>query len=279
MSCTICKRTGCRADVCQSDIIDDSHRELVRMLIQTVESTAHELSSWSPYRASRTNHNPSSFIYQGEPNDIRRNICSMREAYLSIDIQTNIKKKIREIVSNWSVGLFKRILPRLRGSFRMNYFDQYNRLLAEPRLVSPKTVTDYRSYILGLAMFILRKRLPESFLDLTDVPDADLVPARVVYRDRVVYKEIRVHSKITMQMCGPDEQYMIDDICPICMDKTQENNVIAYTCGHAFCCDCSTESLKKCGRNCPMCRAKTTHIKFKSDILPENFNILMKLVR
>lgn len=279
MSCTICKRTGCRADVCQSDIIDESHRELVRMLIETVESTSHELSSWPHYRVSQINYSPSSFIYQGEPSDIRRNICSMREAYLSRDIQTDIKKKIRGVVSNWSVGLFKRILPRLRGSFRMNYFDQYNRLLAEPRLVSPKTVTDYRSYILGFAMFILRKRLPENFLNLSDIPDTDLVPAQVVYRERIVCKEIRIHSKVTMKMCGPDEKYMIDDTCPICMDKIQANNVIAYTCGHAFCCDCSTESLKKCGRNCPMCRAKTTHIKFKSDILPEKFNILMKLIR
>jgi hypothetical protein len=203
----------------------------------------------------------------------------MREAYLSRDIQTDIKKKIREVVSNWSVGLFKRILPRLRGSFRMNYFDQYNRLLAEPRLVSPKTVTDYRSYILGFAMFILRKRLPENFLNLSDIPDTDLVPAQVVYRHRIICKEIRVYSKITMKMCGPDEEYMIDDTCPICMEKIQANNVIAYTCGHAFCCDCSTECLQKCGRKCPMCREKTTQIQFKPDILPEKFNILANLIR
>ena len=97
MSCTICKRTGCRADVCRSDIIDESHTELVRMLIETVESTSHELSSWPPCRVSQINHRPSSFIYQGEPNDIRRNICSMREAYLSRDIQTNIKKKYEKL--------------------------------------------------------------------------------------------------------------------------------------------------------------------------------------
>jgi len=279
MPCTICKSTECRADVCQSSIIDESHRELVRELTATIEYHVYNLSSWSPYRVSHIEYPPSATIYQGEPSEIKRKICSMREAYLIQNTKKCVKRNLQGVVSIWSVGLFKRVLPRLQGCFRTSYYEQYNRLLIDSRLVSPKTVTDYKAYIIGLAMFILRKRLPENFLDLTDVPDADLIPARIVYRDRVVYKEIQVHSKIVMEMCSPDEKYLTDDTCPICMDKIQSNNVVAYTCGHAFCCDCSTESLKKCGRSCPMCRAKTTHIKFKADILPEKFNILMNLVR
>lgn len=279
MPCTICKSSECRADVCRSPIIDESHRELVRMLTETVEYYVYNLSLWSPHRVSHIDYPPSATIYQGEPNEIRRKICSMREAYLVQNVKKSIKRNLQGVVSIWSVGLFKRVLPRLQGGFQTNCFEQYNRLLIDSRLVSPKTVTDYKAYIIGLAMFMLRKRLPDNFLDLSNVPDADLVPALIVYRDRVVYKEIPVQSKITMEMCGQDEKYLTDDICPICMDETKINNVIAYTCGHAFCCDCSVESLQKCGRKCPMCRAKTTHIKFKADILPEKFNILMNLVR
>lgn len=279
MPCTICKNDGCRADVCDSDIINESYRELDRMLTETVEYYVYNLSLWSPLRVSHIGYPPSATVYQGEPNEIRRKICSMREAYLVQNVKKSIKRNLQGVVSIWSVGLFKRVLTRLQGGFQTNCFEQYNRLLVDSRLVSPKTVTDYKAYIIGLAMFMLRKRLPDNFLDLSDVPDADLIPAQIVYRDRVVYKEIQVQSKITMEMCSQDEKYLTDDNCPICMDETHANNMVAFTCGHAFCCDCSAESIQKCGRKCPMCRAETNHIKFKSDILPDKFNILMSLVR
>ena len=81
-----------------------------------------------------------------------------------------------------------------------------------------------------------------------------------------------------MNMCGSDEKYMIDDTCPICMDDAKPNNVVAFTCGHAFCCDCSVECLKR-DRKCPMCRTKTTDVKFKAEILPDKFNALMAVVK
>ena len=275
MPCTICRVQGCRADVCLSDIIHQSHEKLNRVLIDTVYDVVDDLTQWPAYRVSHINYPYSSLIYQGEPNEIRERICFMRENYLNQDIQTRIKKKLRDVVYNWNIGLFKRVIPLLQ----ITTLDQYNRLLVDPRLVSPKTVTDYKSYMFGLAMFHVRAHLPTNFLDLTDVPDADLIPERVIYRTRVVYKEVRVQSKITMEMCGPDEKYLTDDTCPICMEETKINNVVAYTCGHAFCCGCSFETLKRCGRKCPMCRVKTTCIKFKADILPNNFNTLMELVR
>lgn len=287
MPCTICRDSGCRADVCQSNIIDDSHRNVVRVLTETVESIVHKLSLWPTYRVSHMDYPPSSLFYQGEPDEIRRNICSIRQSYLSRDIQTNIKKKLRDVMYNWNVGLFKRVLPRLRGSFRPGYCEQYEHLLIETRIVSPKTATDYKLYVYGLAMFILRKRLPDSFLDLNDVPDADLIPPRVFYHDRTDYSLLSRRtcrnrggqSKLTMKMSEPDEKYLIDDICPICMEEPKVNNVVAYTCGHAFCCDCSVETLKRCGHKCPMCRTETTCIRFKLDILPANFNALMELIK
>lgn len=291
MPCTICREGGCRADVCQSNIIDDSHRTLVRVLTETVEPIVNELSSWSAYRVSRMDYPPSSLFYQGEPDEIRRNICSIRQSYLSRDIQTNIKKKLRDVMYNWNVGLFKRVLPRLRGNLRPGYCEQYERLLIESRVVSPKTATDYKLYVYGLAMFILRKRLPDSFLDLSDVPDADLVPPRVFYHDRTDYSLLSTRTsrtsrnrgiqglKLTMKMSEPDEKYLIDDICPICMEEPKVNNVVAYTCGHAFCCDCSVETLKRCGSKCPMCRTETTCIRFKLNILPAKFNALSELMK
>lgn len=296
MPCTICRVDGCRADVCQSYIIDQQNTVFCTVFAQQVER-AIAFRQWSHYQVSDTptQPGPTSWLYTGWPDMVRRNIVDERKKYLSNKVDVEIKKDVRHITTDWSVGLFKRVFPLfleyICTSYSLTDVDEFNRLLAEPRLINPHTCTDYRGHASSLAIWLMRKSLPEDFLDLSNIDQRYLRPptwtarnnsssrTRVVYRDRIVYKEIRISSKIAMQMCEHDEKYLIDDICPICMDETQANNVVAYTCGHAFCCDCSSESLKKCGRKCPMCRVKTTHIKFKSDILPEKFNILMKLVQ
>ena len=292
MPCTICKTNGCRADVCRSSIIDESYRILVDTFEGEVVST-RSFAEWPAYRVSNntTNYWRHPELFDGEPDVIREKISGARSRYLHEHVAVEIRKKIKRLTSSWGIGLFKRVVPRLLYNFPrafIEHLQEYTRLLVQPNLVTPRTCADYKAYISGLVIYCVLKLVPPGFLDLRDVPDEHLKPPgrpiqvrqpRTVYRDRIVYREIRVKSKITMNMCGSDEKYMIDDTCPICMDDTKPNNVVAFTCGHAFCCDCSTESLKKCGRSCPMCRAKTTHIKFKADILPEKFNILMNLVR
>lgn len=294
MPCTICKETTCRADTCQSFIIEQQFTSFCGTFSQQVERSL-AVRQWPPYRISDTvQHGPASQLYFGSPDVVRQKIVDARIHYLSTKVCVEIKKTIRRVTQDWSIGLFKRVFPRfleyVRTSYSLTDVDEFDRLLVEPRLRHPNTCTDYRGYASSLANWLMRQSLPNNFLDLSDVHYRDLQPptqntrsgssrTRIEYRHRIICKEIRVYSKITMKMCGPDEEYMIDDTCPICMEKIQANNVIAYTCGHAFCCDCSTECLQKCGRKCPMCREKTTQIQFKPDILPEKFNILANLIR
>jgi hypothetical protein len=294
MPCTICKTTGCRADVCLSPIIEESYRILVNNIERDVTSTS-SFADWPAYRVSNvTNYWRYSEVFDGEPDVVREKISGARTRYLHGYVAVEIKKKVRRITSSWGIGLFKRVVPRLLSNFPQAYIhhlQEYTRLLVQPNLVTPRTCSDYKSYISGLAIYCMLKMVPAGFLDLSGVPDDQLKPPgqptqvrhqvrpRTVYRDRVVYKEIYVKSKITMNMCGSDEKYMIDDTCPICMDDTKPNNVVAFTCGHAFCCDCSVECLKRGDRKCPMCRTKTTDVKFKADILPEKFNAIVAVVK
>ena len=49
---------------------------------------------------------------------------------------------------------------------------------------------------------------------------------------------------------------IIDDefVCPICQDHCEETSVNP-DCGHRFCTGCIKESIRKCNRECPSCRA------------------------
>lgn len=296
MPCTICKANGCRADVCRSPIIEESYRTLVDTFEREVNSTS-SFAEWPAYRVSNNTTNYWRFpaLFEGDPHVVREKISGARSRYLYGHVAVELRKTIKRVTSSWGIGLFKRVVPQLLSNFPQaytSYFQDYNRLLVQPNLVRPKSCSDYKSYITGLATYCMLKLVPAGFLDLSGVPDEHLKPptpapvrrqseprVRIVYRDRVVYKEIHTKSKITMNMCGSDEKYMIDDTCPICMDDTKPNNVVAFTCGHAFCCDCSVECLKRGSRKCPMCRTKTADVKFKADILPEKFNALMTIVK
>lgn len=290
MPCTICKTNGCRADVCRSPIIEESYGILVDTFEREATST-RSFAEWPAYRVSNntTNYWRYPQLFEGHPDVVREKISGARARYLHGHVSVEIRKKIKRLTSSWGIGLFKQVVPRLLYNFPQaftEHFQEYTRLLTQPNLVTPRTCGDYKSYLSGLVIYCMLKMTPSGFLDLSGVPDENLRPwgqpnqvrpRTVVYRDRFV--EIRTKSKITMNMCGSDEKYMIDDTCPICMDDTKPNNVVAFTCGHAFCCDCSVECLKRGDRKCPMCRTKTTDVKFKAEILPEKFNALMAVVR
>jgi len=263
-------------------------------LVDTFEREVVSTRSFAEWPAYQVSHNPTNYwrypeLFEGDPDVVREKISGARSRYLHEHVAVDIRKKIRRVTSSWGIGLFKRVVPRLLYNFPQaftEHLQEYTRLLVQPNLVTPRTCADYKSYISGLAIYCMLKLVPPGFLDLRDVPDENLrprgrptqvrQPRTVVYRDRFV--EIRTKSKITMNMCGSDEKYIIDDTCPICMDDTKPNNVVAFTCGHAFCCDCSVECLKRDSK-CPMCRTKTTDVKFKAEILPEKFNALMAVVR
>ena len=286
MPCTICKDDGCRADICQSFVIEQQFMLFCGTFAQQVDRTL-EFRNWMPYAVSGTARPiPNSRLYIGEPDTVRRNLVEAREKYLRNKVSLGIRKTLIRVTKDWSIGLFKRVFPRfleyIRTSYSLTDVDEFNRLLAEPNLISPRTCIHYKKYASSLAIWLMRKSLPENFLDLSNVHYRDLRPparqSRIVYRDRVEIRTTIEKTKVTMNMCGSDEKYMIDDTCPICMDDAKPNNVVAFTCGHAFCCDCSVECLKR-HRKCPMCRTKTTDVKFKAEILPEKFNALMAVVK
>ena len=296
MPCTICKTNGCRADVCVSPIIEESYTTLINTFEIEVNSTS-SFAEWPAYRVSNntTNYWICPDLFEGEPDVIREKLRGARTRYLHGHVVIDIRKSIKRITSSWGIGLFKKLVPRLLSNFPLEYvghLQEYSRLLVQPNLVRPKSCSDYRSYLSGLAIYCMLQSVPPGFLDLSNVPDEDLKPPtpppirhqrtsrpRIVYRERIVYRDVYIKSKITMNMCDSDERYLIDDTCPICMDDTKPNNVVAFTCGHAFCCDCSVECLKRGSRKCPMCRTKTADVKFKADILPEKFNTLMAVVK
>jgi hypothetical protein len=45
--------------------------------------------------------------------------------------------------------------------------------------------------------------------------------------------------------------------CPICLDTFSDPHVIPE-CLHRFCGACAKESIRKCGAECPTCRARIT---------------------
>lgn len=296
MPCTICKTNGCRADVCVSPIIEESYRTLLHTFEREVGSTA-SFAEWPAYRVSTTtNYWLYPDLFEGEPDAIREKISGARARYLTHHVAVESGKTINRVMFSWGIGLFKRVLPRLLSNFPAAYTEylvEYNRIL-ESNSVTPRTRTDYKAYISELMGYCIVKSVPPGFLNLRDVPNEHLIPPtpapvrrqpnprprpRTVYRDRILYREVRIVSTITLNMCASDEKYMIDDTCPICMEDAKPNNVVAFTCGHAFCCDCSVEFLKRGHCKCPMCRTNTTDVKFKAGILPEKFNALMAVVK
>lgn len=64
-----------------------------------------------------------------------------------------------------------------------------------------------------------------------------------------------------------------NDICPICMDKMNEN-VCQTECGHEFCIGCLSLSLMNSNK-CPLCRGKIKTNKIKTN----NFNNYSKVVK
>lgn len=296
MPCTICKTNGCRADVCVSPIIEESYTTLTSTFEREVNIVT-SFAEWPAYRVSNSTTNYWRFpqLFDGEPDVIREKLSGARSRYLHDHVAVEMRRSIKRITHSWGIGLFKKLVPRLLSNFPVayvGYLQEYNRLLVQPNLVRPKTCSDYKLYVSGLAIYCMLQSVPPGFLDLNNVPDNQLKPPGQPNqvrrprpprlqrsRERIVYREVYLQSNITMNMCDSHENYMIDDTCPICMGNIKSNNVIAFTCGHAFCCDCSVEYLKRGTRSCPMCRMKTTDVKFKADILPEKFNALMAVVR
>lgn len=63
--------------------------------------------------------------------------------------------------------------------------------------------------------------------------------------------------KTATSVCVVTERDIVDkEACAICLDEYDINDkrLKINTCGHLYHALCITESIKKCGTNCPLCR-------------------------
>ena len=79
-------------------------------------------------------------------------------------------------------------------------------------------------------------------------------------------------EKIKFKMDNTDSKYICDNSCYICMEDMKPSDMVAMTCGHAFCSGCTGQFINKCNSKCPVCRCEIEEVRFKPDIQPEIFN-------
>jgi len=79
-------------------------------------------------------------------------------------------------------------------------------------------------------------------------------------------------EKIKFKMDNNDSKYICDDSCYVCMEEMKPSDMVAMTCGHAFCSGCTGQFINKCNGKCPVCRSKIEEVRFRPDIQPERFN-------
>ena len=80
---------------------------------------------------------------------------------------------------------------------------------------------------------------------------------------------------ISAQMDSLETTYFINENCPICLETQTPDNTIALGCKHTCCVSCLKQAIKPGAKHfCVICRKTITQIRFKSNITPENFNII-----
>jgi hypothetical protein len=80
---------------------------------------------------------------------------------------------------------------------------------------------------------------------------------------------------ISAQMDSLETTYFINENCPICLETQTPDNTIALGCKHTCCVSCLKQAMKPGVKHfCVICRKTITQIRFKSNITPENFNII-----
>jgi hypothetical protein len=54
----------------------------------------------------------------------------------------------------------------------------------------------------------------------------------------------------------------LDDVCSICLDTINENNLCKTNCNHSYCKSCIDRWFDKQKVSCPMCRTKITYFMY-----------------
>jgi len=76
---------------------------------------------------------------------------------------------------------------------------------------------------------------------------------------------------LSLKMVGDfAEDYVVNDECAICYDKTP---AVGLPCKHTFCAECTLTFAKR-AQSCPLCRASFQDLHLPSNVSPENFNKL-----
>mgnify|MGYP003987547683 CR=1 FL=1 len=278
--CTICRKPGCRADRCQSTIIDDSYRALLETFDRIVCRDYDSVLGWPPYQVSMFNDefttsdipvylNPP--VIDGESIEWKRGriVCS-RGAYIENGVYA-VCEIMREHLIGITLGLYKRIVPRFIARNRLNYhhLGQFVNSFQQSDCANFTHPGEYISYLTRMVETYVRELFPVTqFLNLTRFSYDEIMQTGLTTPDT---------NHIMVKMDGSDTCYLVDDHCPVCMEDMVSNNTVALNCGHSFCGDCSVEFIKRCTTNCAMCREQIREVRFKSDILPDKFNAIMQL--
>ena len=245
-------------------------------------------------------------------------VVKPRDYYLAYNLlppnyfYNRTSKNIREVTVGCHVSAWKHVYPKFLESLRLDDRPLYShvrrwlRLITDERLVHPRTHTDYRNSIISIVRYVSDKMLntqiqlhnsendiltmpievpPPNVVDMTTppaLPNNDILPPPLprsrLRRPR--YTDVNSTNKPTIlfRMDNPDTLYIYDDVCAVCMEPNNDNNVVALTCNHAYCANCTGEFIKRCNGKCPSCRDLIKEVRFKPTILPEHFNKMISIM-
>tara|TARA_B100000524_G_C23609889_1_gene355789 strand:+ start:132 stop:938 length:807 start_codon:yes stop_codon:yes gene_type:complete len=85
-------------------------------------------------------------------------------------------------------------------------------------------------------------------------------------------------KNIKIMMDDEVESYYMNETCAICFNDITSNDVLAFNCKHTFCGSCAVQTIKKTNLACPTCREKITEIRFKPTTKKETFNELSSCI-
>lgn len=174
----------------------------------------------------------------------------------------NIKKYTNRVTVGWNMSLWRRVFPRvielLQAFGHTQYIDEFRRLSTDNHILQPGCSSHYKMHIAGLSQYIARKLVDNEYIRFNQ----NLQPINMV----------------SFQLDDVHTQYFHHGKCPVCIERIDDTNSFAFSCLHAFCSRCVGELFQRFHNKCPSCREDITRVRFKSNILPEHFNLLSQIL-
>ena len=190
-------------------------------------------------------------------------ITSEHTIYPTSTNYSNIKKYTNRVTVVWTPNFWKRVFPKVIESLHAfgytQHIDEFLRLSTDNQILHPVFSTHYKLHIGGLSQYIARQLVNNE-------------SSRFI-------QTLRPHTpiQIPFQLDNAGIQYFHDGGCPVCMERIDDTNSVAFSCLHAFCSSCVGEFIQRSHNKCPSCREDIVRFHFKSDILPEHFNRISQI--